>query len=548
VDCRFSIGQNRQSAIGNRQSAIGNRQSAIGNRQSAMVLVLDLGSSSTRAMLYDEHANAVPGALARVPFDFVTGEDGRSEDNAREAFQRVVAALDALHAHLTNYQSPITSLGISSYASSLVCLDDRHTPITPVFTYADTRCAEDARQLRKQHNEMAALQRTGCRIRANYLPARIAWITRTMPDAFAQTRWFAAISDYVVLRLFGQMSAGISVASWSGLLNRETGDWDEKWLDALAISREQLPPITPSPQRGEGRERGLVLLPEWAARWPKFAQVQLHPQVGDGAAANIGSGCVDDSRIAITIGSTAAMRVVSLIENRQSPTIPVPILGTRSGIGEKIENPALWCYRVDHSHDLIGGATTEGGNVIAWAHKTLRLPQDADQAINAVKPDAHGMTVLPTFAGERSPGYAEDIRATLHGLSLDSSPAEMVRALMEGIAYRLATICDALRESGVARSDATLAGSGGALLASPTWCQIIADATGVPLHVADVPEATSRGVAELVIGNWLLDNAERQLPMTNYISFNPDSHRHSIYRAAMARQQELYATLVRSDG
>jgi gluconokinase len=501
-----------------------------------MVLVLDLGSSSTRAMLYDVQANAVPGALARVPFEFATGEDGRSEDNAREAFQRAVAALDALHAHLTNYQSPITSLGISSYASSLVCLDDKHNPITPVFTYADTRCAGDARQLRRQHDEMAALQRTGCRIRANYLPAKIAWIKRTMPDVFAQTCWFAAISDYVVLRLFGQMSAGISVASWSGLLNRETGDWDAKWLDALAISREQLPQIAPSPLPLPQGERAQALLPEWAARWPKFAQVQLHPPVGDGAAANIGSGCVDDSCIAVTIGSTAAMRVVGTL----SPT------GRGQGEGAKLRviPPALWAYRVDHAHDLIGGATTEGGNVIAWALKTLRLPEDADQAINALTPDAHGMTVLPTFAGERSPGYAEDIRATLHGLSLDSSPAEIVRALMEGIAYRLATICDALRESGVARSDATLAGSGGALLASPMWCQMIADTTGVPLRVADVPEATSRGVAELVVGNWLTGN---QQPTTNTQTFEPDATRHSIYRAAMARQQELYATLVRSD-
>jgi gluconokinase len=535
VDCRFSIGQNRQSAIGNRQSAIG-------NRQSAMVLVLDLGSSSTRAMLYDDQANAVPGALARVPFEFATDEDGRSEDNAREAFQRVVAALDALHAHLANYQSPITSLGISSYASSLVCLDEQHNPITPVFTYADTRCAHDARQLRQQHDEMAALQRTGCRIRANYLPAKIAWIKRTMPDAFKRARRFVSISDFLCLRLFGQMSAGISVASWTGLLNRETSDWDDEWLDALSIPRVQLPQIAkPSPRGGEGGGRGRSLLPEWAARWPRFAQVQLHPPVGDGAAANIGSGCVDASRIAITIGSTAAVRVVGTL----SPT------GRGQGEGAKLRviPPALWAYRVDHAHDLIGGATTEGGNVIAWALKTLRLSdEDLEQRVAEVRPDAHGMTVLPTFAGERSPGYAEDIRATLHGLSLDSSPVEIVRALMEGIACRLAMICDALRESGVAHADATLAGSGGALLASPTWRQIIADATGVPLHVADVPEATSRGVALLVIGDWLLDKPNHQSPITNYISFNPDAHRHSIYRAAMARQQELYATLVRSNG
>jgi gluconokinase len=489
-----------------------------------MILVLDLGSSSTRAMLYDDQANAMPGALARVPFDFVVGEDGRSEDNAREAFQRVIAALDVLHAHLaTGHRPLITDVGISSYASSLVCLDEQHNPITPVFTYADTRCAEDARRLRESYDEMDALQRTGCRIRANYLPAKVVWIKRAMPGAFARARWFVSLSDYIQLRLFGRMASGISVASWTGLLNRATSDWDHYWLDALGVAREQFGPIAQDGETLDG------LLPEWVNRWPKFAQVRCHPPLGDGAAANIGSGCVDDRRIAITIGSTAAMRVVTPIGNRQSA----------------IGNPALWAYRVDHAHDLIGGATTEGGNVIAWARKTLRLQEDMEQTVGALHPDAHGMTVLPTFAGERSPGYAEDIRATLHGLWLDSTPVEIVRALMEGVAYRLATICDALRESGIARGDATLVGSGGALLASPTWCQIIADVTGVSLEVADMPEATSKGVAELVVGDWLTG---KQQPAPNVQNFEPDAKRHDIYRAAMARQQELYATLVRSDG
>ena len=184
---------------------------------------------------------------------------------------------------------------------------------------------------------------------------------------------------------------------------------------------------------------------------------------------------------------------------------------------------------------------------MAWARQALRLP-DADvleAAINEIQPDAHGMTVLPTFAGERSPGYAEDIRATLHGLSLDTSPIDIVRALMEGIAMRLATICDALRDGGIAQAGALLAASGGALQASPAWCQMIADAAGVPLEVSDKPEATSRGAALLATGYWL----KEMQPIANSQSliYHPNPQHHSIYRAAMARQQELYAKLVRSD-
>ncbi|GIV85041.1 MAG: sugar kinase [Candidatus Roseilinea sp.] len=494
-----------------------------------MILVLDLGSSSTRAALYDDRAQAVPNAWACAPVDFVVGEDGRCEDDPHAAFERVVAVLDALHAKTSSATPPITDIGIGAYAASLVCLDAHGAPLTPIYTYADTRCAEDARRLRAQHDELATLQRTGCRIRAHYLPAKLAWLARTQPDVFRATRWFASLSDYTRLRLFGHMQAGVSLASWSGLLNRHTGDWDEAWLDALGIARAQLPPIARDVERLEG------LRPEWAARWPKFAEARSHPPLGDGAAANIGSGCVDASRIAVTIGSTAAMRVVRRCATGGLQHLP----------------PALWAYRVDHAHELIGGATTEGGNAFAWAQRALRLPDasELEARLAALSPDAHGLTVLPTFAGERSPGYAEDIRATLHGLSLDSDPVEIARALMEAIAYRLAHIGDALRASGAASADAVLVGSGGALRASPTWRQIIADVAGLPLHMASEPEATSRGVAVWVSCQVAGLDIQRQAadPLGNLATHQPVDAHHAIYRAAMARQEELYAKLVRSD-
>lgn len=505
-----------------------------------MILVLDLGSSSTRAIAYDDAAQAIPGLAARAPVAFAVSEDGRSEDDAEAAFQRVVTVLDEVHERLAHLgrtgARPADArahgrmtLAISSYASSLVCLDDRAAPLTPVFTYADTRSAEDARRLRLEHDEMAALRRTGCRIRANYLPSKLAWIRRTWPQAFARARWFASLSDYVCLRLFDRMSAGVSVASWTGLLDHATSDWDPVWLAVLGIARERLPPIAP-----DGAVAAGGLAPEWAARWPRFAQIACAPPVGDGAAANVGSGCTDHSRIAITIGSTAALRVVR------------PLASARA----EIQDPALWSYRVDHAHALIGGATTEGGNVFAWARTALQLPVDVEQTLAALAPDAHRLTILPTFAGERSPGYAEDIRATLHGLSFDSSPAEIMRALMEAIAYRLAMICDALRASGAASEGATLVGSGGGLTSSPAWAQIIADACGVSLQLADVPEATSRGVALIARGAWAADGLQvtAGMPSAATRTFEPDPGRHAIYRAAMARQQELYAKLVRSDG
>ncbi len=486
----------------------------------SQVLVLDIGSSSTRALLYDDRAQLIPGMVARRSFNFSVGPDGRSEEDAVEAVARVMEVLDELTTRADSAKLSVNVIGISAYASSLLCLDESGTPITPVYSYADTRFAQDARALRNELDEIAVLQRTGCRIRANYAPARIAWIKRTQPDVFRRARWFVSLSDYLCLHLFGTMRAGISVWSWSGLLDRGSKAWDVEWLNHLGVSIDQLPGIAASD------EWIGPISPHYVERWPSLRNAVCLPALGDGAAANIGSSCVDDQKMAVTIGTTAAMRIVN------------------TGLPEALPK-ALWGYRVDHARELIGGATTEGGSVFQWLQRTFKLPDVAkvEEDIARMPPDAHGLTILPLFAGERSPGYSEDSRATVHGLSLDTEPVHIARACLEAIAYRLCAIYDELQA--VAQPGARLIASGGALLASPAWCQIIADVTGATLTVCNEPEATSRGIAMLVLER-LGENTLRALADATHLDrvYSPDRDHDSIYRAAMKRQSALYELLV----
>lgn len=520
-----------------------------------MMLVLDLGSSATRAMRYDENAQLQSTAIARQPFAFHAGADGRSEDDAEAALARVEAVIDAALSGAQTKQPPITAVGISAYACSLLCLDERARPLTPVFTYADTRAAEDARALRHELDELETLERTGCRIRANYWPARLAWLRRTQPDVFSRTRWFVSLADYLALKLFGQLRAGVSVSSWTGMINQHTGDWDDVWLARLGVAREQLPPVLRDGETIGG------LAGQYASRWPALRQAACYPPLGDGAAANIGSGCVNDSRIAITIGSTAAIRVVV---SRQKPAVsgqmsvvrrqqtadreqnaPYAIPNTPYALRNPLP-PALWAYRVDHARSLLGGATTEGGNVFAWLNATLKLPADdaLEAELSAMRPDSHGLTVLPMFGGERSPGFADDARATLHGLSFDTTPTNIARACMESVALRLASIHDALRQVRQPAGPAALIASGGALLRSATWRQIIADVTGVPVQVCEEPEATSRGVALIVLLQSGALSDLRALPARLGHTHEPNPAHRAIYQAAAQRQAELYRLLV----
>src|SRR5262249_47742683 len=149
--------------------------------------------------------------------------------------------------------------------------------------------------------------------------------------------------------------------------------------------------------------------------------------VGDGAAANIGCGCADESHIALTVGTTAALRLVS---GDILPTVP----------------PGMWGYRVDGTHHLMGGATSEGGNIFSWARDTLRLDEgdDLDSTLMSRSPDAHSLTFLPLLAGERSPGWAAGATGSIVGLRLSTTPVDILQAALEGVALRLSLILEQL--------------------------------------------------------------------------------------------------------
>ena len=212
------------------------------------------------------------------------------------------------------------------------------------------------------------------------------------------------------------------------------------------------------------------------------------------------------------------------------PTIPLP--------------DGLWCYRVDGRRLLPGGALTEGGGVFAWLRQTLRLgdPIELEAALAGSEPDAHGLTVLPFFAGERSPGWDGDARATIHGLSLATRPQDIVRAGLEAVALRITLVYNQLRS--ILPAEPQVVAGGGALLSSPAWQQIIADALGVPIAISAIPEASARGAALLALEALGVLPDAGQVPLETVgavVMPNLDNHRR--YQGALERQQRLYAQL-----
>jgi len=224
------------------------------------------------------------------------------------------------------------------------------------------------------------------------------------------------------------------------------------------------------------------------------------------------------------VGTSGAMRVLWKADSVDIPDGP-------------------WCYRSDTEHCVMGGALSDGGNLIEWLRNTLRLPEpeETEKLLSDMKPDSHGLTFLPLLAGERGPGWADLANGTVAGLSMSNKPIEILRAAMEAVAYRFAIIAEILETASPGEKE--VIASGGGLINSPTWTQIMSDTLGKPVKLSGVKEASSRGAA--LIALQALGGPEieaTKVPPGE--TFEPDLDRHEIYRKALKRQRRLYEAVL----
>ncbi|MGH7323214.1 MAG: gluconokinase [Candidatus Rokuibacteriota bacterium] len=479
------------------------------------VLALDVGTSSARAALYDDAGRALPGRFHRVPYRPTVTPDGGVEHDPERLLEAVTTCLDAV---LAGPRPPaVDGVGVATFWHGLLGFDAGGRALTPLYMWADTRSAGDAAVLREALDEPALHARTGCHLHASYWPAKLRWLARERPAEAARAARWGSFGEYLELALFGEAATSLSMASGTGLLDQDALTWNTVALAAAELDARRLFPL--SDRRAERRG----LRPAWTRRWPALRGAAWFPAVGDGAAGSVGSGCTDPSRVALNLGTSAALRVAT--------TQPGP------------PPRGLWRYCVDGRLAVIGGSLSEGGNVYAWCRDVLRLPADAEieGALGQGPPDGHGLTVLPFLAGERAPGWRGDRRGAVTGLSLETTALHILRAALEAVALRLALVYDLLRP--LAAPDHAIVASGGALAQSRAWAQTIADALGHSVALCQEEEATSRGAALLALDalGRLPDLAATPAPLA--ATFRPDAVRQARLRQALERQRRLDAAL-----
>ncbi|MFI7523286.1 FGGY family carbohydrate kinase [Micromonospora globbae] len=438
------------------------------------ILALDLGTSSVRGLVLDEETQPVPGALARRKVSLAIGDDGTGTLDGPSYLACLVECLDELSdaGHLRD----VELVAVSGQWHSVIPLARGGEPLGPAVTWLDTRPTPPASS-RGPVDADDYHQRTGTWWHRGYWSVRLPWLRERAGSRVAR---FTGLVEYLLGELLDEAPMSISQASGTGLLDLRTLTWDAEALSLAGARVDQLPGL--APMRWHGRLR-----PEHAKRWAALAGVPWSAPVGDGAASNVGSGCVDPSRAAVTVGTSAAVRLLQRVPAGQE----LPRLPER-----------LWRYRVDHDHVVTGAAYSSGGNLFAWANRELRLPVGAElDAALALVPPGGGRPADVRFGGDRPPGLAPAGSGELRGLSFGTTAVDILAGLMQGLCEMVAEDLGVL-ESTVDRQVSVVLG-GGAMAASVWWRQAFAAALA-PRDVSHQrnPEIGATGAALVALGRF----------------------------------------------
>ena len=433
-----------------------------------LVLAIDLGSGGATAALIDSDLGVDTVLESAWRFDEDTnGAATLAPSVVRQALVTIVRAC------LAEGQRP-NALALSSMMHTLLVTDREGNPETPIFTWLDSRGADQARLMMETLGTDYE-SRTGTRVHPSFPSIKLGWLKMTQPGLFAREYRIASMRSYVQWLLTGEWSEDTSSASAAGLLNLESGDWDRGYLEHVGIPPESLPKLiaiddVAGPVSSEGGK--LLGLPEG---------VPVIAGGGDGFLASLGSGCEQADRTAITIGTTAAVRKIV-------PTArPDPAAGS-------------FCYRLDNRF-LVGCASNNGGNVLEWGRQNF-----GDFPVDPNGTDEDIPIFLPFLYGERSPFWNPRQSSRWIGRRDDHSREELAQAVIEGLAFHLAVYADIVdRSTHVASTLFVLSGNGSR---HSGLRAVLASVLRAPLVLPENPGmATLRGAARCAFSSLGVDTS-----------------------------------------
>ncbi|WP_306460355.1 gluconokinase [Fictibacillus arsenicus] len=436
---------------------------------------IDIGTTSTKVVLFDEkgaavahHAKSYP-LLAEVP--------GAAEQRPDEIYEAVVYSLRETVRKSGDLAEKIGFISFSTAMHSLIAVDSDGKPLTNSITWADTRSESYAFAVRSSAEGLDLYKRTGVPLHPMTPLFKLQWLKNEQPEIFQKAVKFVGIKDYILYRWFDEWATDYASAAAMGMWNMNTLEWDEEALQMAGVTPEQLPVIQPTTFYWDSLSETLEKLSGLDS------SVKVVIGATDGPLSNLGVGAISPGDVAVTIGTSGAIRTIS----------KTPILDAEG---------RTFCYPLTEKYWVSGGPVNNGGIAFQWVHDLFTEDEiegsyeELSRRADAASPGSDGLIFLPHLTGERAPLWDAQAKGSFIGLTLRHKKDHMVRAVLEGTIFNLYQVYSLVKTQAQEKADVKIFATGG-FTNSPVWKQILADVFQKEVSIPEHTESSCLGAVQL---------------------------------------------------
>ena len=478
---------------------------------------VDLGTSAVKLLLVDRNGNIINTVSKEYPLYFPN--PGWSEQSPEDWWTAVQSGIKELLADSDS--SLVKGIGVGGQMHGLVTLDENDEVIRPAILWNDGRTSEETEWLNTQIGKKKLSKLTANIAFAGFTAPKILWMQKNEPDNFSRVRKIMLPKDYINYMLTGVHACDYSDASGMLLLDVEHRCWSGEMLDTCGVTEAQMPTLFESYEViGTVKEETAELL-------GLPSGIQVVAGAGDNAAAAVGTGVVGEGGCNISLGTSGTLFISS----------------EKFGVDP---NNALHAFcHADGGWHLMG-CMLSAASCNKWLCEDIPGTSDYSAEQAAITDDKLGKNhvyFLPYLMGERSPINDTDARGTFTGLSMDSTRADMVQAVLEGVAFAMRDSLEVAKAIGLKIDRSRLCGGGAR---SPLWRKMLANILDLPLDIPQTEEGPGYGGAMLaMVGTGAFESVAACAAALTGVkeTVEPDPELSALYEERYSQFRQIYPAL-----
>jgi xylulokinase len=488
---------------------------------------IDLGSSRVKLLALDEAGDCQGVTMASYATE--SRRAGYAEQNPDRWWDALRLAMSELLSRPAVRNATVVSVGLTGQMHGAVFLDEHGAPVRQALIWSDARAEAETDEIEERIPRQELVRITGNRSNVSFTAPKIMWVGKHEPQVLERTRWIVQPKDAIRARLTGNVGGDVSDASATLLFDLRARQWSAEICRRLGIDANLLPPLA------ESEEIAGELMEDAARALGLPSGIPVTVGGADAPAAALGLGLARESDadgcVLISLG-TGGQVLAPVAEPKVDPE------GRLHALAHVV--PGQWC---------VMAAILSAAASLDWVVRLLR-PDDPNGARELIAAAAKtpagtdGLLFLPHLRGERTPHFDPAARGAFVGLRIGHGPAEMTRAVLEGVAFALAEGLDLMRELGVDPRGGVVAGGG----VNRLWQQIIADILNMPVTLGATEHASARGAALLgaVAAGMVPSSTQGTLPLpADTRVMEPIPANVSMYADMATTYRQLYDRLPR---